>query len=428
MPRLASAPVLAAVLVARSAAAHAYPVTAAGETDPVASSGDAADDSCVWLHPTDPARSTIIATDKQRGLLVHDLTGAVLQELPDGEMNNVDLRHAVMLGGRRVDVVVAANRSDDSLAVYTVDPDAGTLTPLATLDAGVEVYGTCLYRSAATGDLHVFVNDKDGVNVQLRLGDDGAGLVAEEVRRFDAGDQVEGCVADDELGAYYVGEEEVGIWRYGAEPDAGEERSQVDATGAGHLTADVEGLALYRGGGGTGYLIASSQGDSSFAVYRRDGENEYVTGFEVVDGDAIDGVSGTDGIEVTGAALGPAFPAGLFIAQDGDNAGDNQNYKLVGWDAIALAASPALVIDTSYDPRGGAGPDEGGGGDEADGGPVPGGGADSGAGPGETTGGDTSSSLACSASGAGSDGALLALVCLLILRVVHRERRAAITA
>ncbi|PYK99620.1 MAG: hypothetical protein DME19_08030 [Verrucomicrobia bacterium] len=30
-----------------------------------------------------------------------------------------------------------------------------------------------------------------------------------------------GCVADDELGLFYVAEEAAGIWKFGAEPDAG---------------------------------------------------------------------------------------------------------------------------------------------------------------------------------------------------------------
>ena len=90
------------------------------------------------------------------------------------------------------------------------------------------------------------------------------------MRRFAVGSQTEGCVADDERGDLYIGEEAKGIWRYSAEPNAGTKRARVDSTGPdGHLEAEVEGLALARGPARSGYLIASSQGDSSFAVYRR---------------------------------------------------------------------------------------------------------------------------------------------------------------
>ena len=47
------------------------------------------------------------------------------------------------------------------------------------------------------------------------------------------------------------------------------------------------------------------------------------------DGATIDGVSGTDGIDVTNASLGSVFPKGVFVAQDTLNPGANQNYKLL---------------------------------------------------------------------------------------------------
>jgi myo-inositol-hexaphosphate 3-phosphohydrolase len=37
------------------------------ETQPVGHGGDAADDPAIFVHPTDPARSAIIATDKKGG-------------------------------------------------------------------------------------------------------------------------------------------------------------------------------------------------------------------------------------------------------------------------------------------------------------------------------------------------------------------------
>ena len=45
----------------------------------------------------------------------------------------------------------------------------------------------------------------------------------------------------------------------------------------------------------------------------------------------------TDGIDVTTADLGAAFTGGLFVAQDGENDGANQNFKLVPWAAIVGA-------------------------------------------------------------------------------------------
>ena len=53
-------------------------VKARGQTEPVAETGDAADDPAIWVHPGDPARSLILGTDKKDGLNVYDLDGRLL--------------------------------------------------------------------------------------------------------------------------------------------------------------------------------------------------------------------------------------------------------------------------------------------------------------------------------------------------------------
>jgi 3-phytase len=210
----------------------------------------------------------------------------------------------------------------------------------------------CLYVSPRTGTYYAFVSDSSGTVQQWALVDAGNGQVeATKVRTLSLGSTTEGCVADDASGDLYIAEEDVALWKYGAEPDAGSGRTRVDVVGSGgHLTADIEGLAIYYRGDGSGYLLASSQGSDAFVVYQRGGTNAYVTTFAIAAG-AVDGVSHTDGIEVTNAALGTAFPDGLFIAQDDHNDGGNQNFKLVPWGDLARAASPALAIDTAWDPR-----------------------------------------------------------------------------
>ncbi|HEX7035397.1 MAG TPA: phytase, partial [Pseudomonadales bacterium] len=91
------------------------------ETEIAASYGDAADDPAIWVHPDDPEKSLVIGTDKQLGLYVFDLEGRTLQTVPDGRMNNVDLRDGFPLGGGTVTLVTASNRSDDTIAAYRLD-------------------------------------------------------------------------------------------------------------------------------------------------------------------------------------------------------------------------------------------------------------------------------------------------------------------
>jgi 3-phytase len=311
-------------------------VSATVETEPVRSGGDAADDPAIWVHPSNPAESTIIGTDKQGGLVVYDLAGKQLQYLSDGKMDNVDLRPGFPLGGQQVALVTAGNRQDNSIAIYRVNPQTRTLENVAARKiTTLPIYGSCMYRSAKTGKFYYFANSKSGAVEQWELTDNGSGKVeAKKVRNFKLGSVTEGCVADDELGHFYISEETVAIWKYGAEPDAGEARTAVDKAGAGRLVADIEGLAIAYAKDGTGYLIASSQGNNSFVIYRREGQNEYVKTFRVVPGNNLDAVEETDGIEVATANLGPAFPHGVFIAQDGINDRGNQNFKLVPWQAI----------------------------------------------------------------------------------------------
>jgi 3-phytase len=313
------------------------------ETQPVDDHGDAADDLAIWVHPRDPARSLIIAAQKKRGIEVYDLSGRRLQLLEDGRMNNVDLRQGVDLGAGALDIIAASNRTYGSISLYAVDAATGRLRDVAagTIATGMrDPYGLCMYRSARDGAVYVFVNNSDrGEFGQWKLENRSGRVGATLVREFVVGSQAEGCVADDEAGALYIAEEDVGLWRYSAEPDGGEARRQLDSTGeGGHLKADVEGVAIFQGPEGSGYIVVSNQGADNYALYRREGDNAFIGTFLVGANDAlgIDGASETDGLDVTSRPLGPDFPHGLLVVQDGRNItpAERQNFKLVPWERI----------------------------------------------------------------------------------------------
>lgn len=321
-------------------------VIASAETAPVEADGDAADDPAIWAHPTDPSRSLIIGTQKQSGLYVYDLNGAVLQFLPDGRMNNVDVRDSFMLSGRATPIVAASNRTDDSIALYRIDAATRRLINVAegAQPTGfADPYGLCLYRSARSGRFFVFVTEPNGAMRQWELLDAGNGRVRTNLaREFLFGSQIEGCVADDATGALYVAEEDIGLWRMNAEPDGGDARRSV-ATVADNpaLKDDLEGVAIYDLGGGRGYIVLSSQGNNSYAVFAREGDNAYLGSFAITADGAtgIDGASETDGLDVTSVSLGGAYAHGLLVVQDGRNVAppENQNFKFVPWAAIASA-------------------------------------------------------------------------------------------
>ena len=201
--------------------------------------------------------------------------------------------------------------------------------------------------------------------------------------------QFEGMVADTANNKLYLAQENVGVWRialdrpddqsqwelfarirdygvpYTRTWDAEEEEfaceidyAQGGSEGSDYLYADVEGLTIYEAAGKDGYLLVSSQGNNTVAVYERQGDNRYLGSFEVADGE-IDGVNETDGMMVTNVNLGGAFPGGLLVMQDGQNSPvvydknaqirEGSNFKFVSW--ADIAKKMGLTVDTSTQPR-----------------------------------------------------------------------------
>jgi 3-phytase len=317
-------------------------ISANYETTAVTHSGSAAEDSAVWVNPNDSSSSTIIGTDKQGALNVYSLDGNVVQTIKGDGYNSVDVRG---------NLVAATNLTTNSNNFFTVDPTTSKLTLNATRKIqptiGGDIYGLTMYASHETGNVYVFVTNRSGDVEQFQFVNNNGVYDAISVRKFSVGSIAEGMVADDETGALYVSQEDVAIWKYGAEPTDGNVRTQVDKIGTGgHLSADIEGLALYKTANGQGYLIASSQGSSDYVVYDRQ-TGEYVTRFNIGGTqNGVDGVSTSAGIEVTSANLGGEFANGAFIASDTKNDG-NENFKIVSWSSIANAQATPLAIDAS---------------------------------------------------------------------------------
>jgi 3-phytase len=354
-----------------------------------------ADDPAIYVNATNSAESLVLTSVKNAGLRVYDLSGNLLQTVNPGGIryNNIDLQYGFKLGNQSVDIAVASDRQNDQLAIFKINPNPTTpgqyLENITDSNIGTifqaspfqppysastrSSYGLTLYRSPITNDYYVFTSRRQtGDIAQFKLIDKGNSQIgAELVREFTipspstAGrsPQTEGMVVDQETGFLYIAQEDVGIWKFQAEPDGGTTGKLIDRVrfeGGSHLTDDAEGLTIYYGKNGTGYLLASSQGDSTFAAYTREGNNEYVGNFAIGNNGSIDSVQESDGADVINVPLGPNFPFGLFVTQDGSNEpaktidGENvnSNFKLVPWENIANTLPNSLKIDTtSYDPR-----------------------------------------------------------------------------
>ncbi|MBO9519250.1 MAG: phytase [Porphyrobacter sp.] len=304
-------------------------VTAVAETDPVGTSNaDAADDPAIWRNAANPAASLIVATDKKSGLLVYDLSGKTRFTDNSGLLNNVDL--ATMPDGRVI--VVASDRNDlanAKLRIWQLDTANARLEPLGTVSGGTgEGYGVCLWRNGDS--LIAYSVLKEGAIHEVRINLNGT-PTGEPLRTMKLATQTEGCVTDPSDGTLYVGEEDVGIWRFAPGATEGTLVAPVDNK---YLVADVEGLALLRTGD-RAVLVASSQGDNAYAVFSLP-DMKPLGRFRIAAG-RFGSVEETDGIELVGGSFGPDYPEGLFIAQDGHNPPAAQNFKLVSWAAVKAA-------------------------------------------------------------------------------------------
>lgn len=312
-------------------------LSASYETDPVPHKGDTADDPAIWRDSQDPSRSLIIGSDKLGGLAVYDLKGKELAYHSNGAFNNVDLRQDLPYEAGFSTIIAASDQRNATIIFYALDEENRTLHRLESNPISIQqIYGLCLYHSQISDTLYAFATTQRGRMEQwaIRLEENGR-VQGELVRSFEVGSQSEGCVADDLHGWLYIAEEDVAIWQYRAEPDGGEQRTAIDQVGSkGQLTADIEGLTLYEHPDGTGYLIASNQAASNFSVYLRQEPHSYLGHFAVEASETIDAVSDSDGIAALALPLGPDFPEGIIVVQDGDNRPEQQNFKFVDWRVI----------------------------------------------------------------------------------------------
>ena len=334
-----------------------------------------------------------------RSLQHVDTPPAPAPDTEPGRFNNVDVVTGVRLAGRTRDLAVVSDRGRDRIRVYAIDPrgaraGAHVLTDVtidnpprafSTDEAEVEeqstAYGLAVWADPAGGAPWVVVSRRHETRVGLfRLtAAEGGRIGYRPVAQVDLpatfrvggadwtpcaepGErpQVEGMVVDREAGVLYAAQEDIGIWRiplsrngFGrpalvdrvrsfGQPATYDETTEECAPTApappeagDHLTADAEGLTIAYPAHGPRVLLASSQGDSTFARYRIEPHGlRYTGGFRVVDSAATDSVEHSDGAAVTLTPLGSAFPNGLLVVHDGENTPTsedrpNTNFKLL---------------------------------------------------------------------------------------------------
>ncbi|MFJ6630907.1 phytase [Streptomyces sp. NPDC091376] len=324
-----------------------------------------------------------------------------------GRFNNVDLVHRLRLPSGRADIAVTTDRGHDRLRFHRIDRGrpGGPLTDITdpaappVFSTGQDeineqrtAYGLATWTDPASGRAYALVSRRNRTGLALlELRATAAGTVTyRTVRTLDlpasfrlpngttwapCGEpgeqaQVEGMVVDPANSMLYAGQEDVGIWRVRADltgtpklvdkvreygvPGVYDEETEECVPGADpgfggkRLSADVEGLTLLTEPEGDGYLLASSQGDNTFAVYDRDPRdgNDYEGGFRVTAASAaLDGSEESDGAAVLNAPLGAKYPKGLLVVQDGHDTPGDGDREATGFKFVDLGEVMKRIDD-----------------------------------------------------------------------------------
>jgi 3-phytase len=320
-----------------------------------------ADDPAIWVNGRDPANSLVLGTMKvaDGALAVFGMDGKLRQLLKGpSRPNNVDVEYGLPLNSTPTDIAVLTERNGRRLRAYAIAPDGSGLRDIssgqmpilesARGDEGAPM-GIGLYKRPKDGAIFAIVSPKAGPKEnylwQYRLTDDGSARVkATFVRRFGAFSgvgEIEAIAVDDELGYVYYADEGTGIHKWHADPDASGANTELALFGTTGYQGDREGLGIYTLPGGTGYIVSVDQlpRESVFHIYKREGEPGRPHDHSAVVLSFKGGADGTDGLDVSSAALGAAFPEGALVAMN--SAG--RNFLIYRWRDIADSAHPGLA-------------------------------------------------------------------------------------
>lgn len=315
------------------------------------------DDPAIWVNPIDPAKSLIFGTDKTPGvggLYVFGLNGKIVRAFtPLDRPNNVDVGYGLRTGAIRTDIAVVTERLKHRLRIFGIARDTGEVRDLAPeglpvlageTGAASEPMGIALYERPRDGAVFAIVAPKTGGTTnylwQYELRSDGNKVTATFVRRFGAfsrvgpmpGDpgEIEAVVVDDELGFVYYADERYGIRKYHADPEHPDAAKEIAVLGRSGYQGDREGLAIYAGPNGGGYLVSSDQvpGATRLMIYSRIGppgrpnEQPLVATLRTR-------ADSTDGLEVSAHPF-PGFPSGLLIMMNSSP----RNFLIYDWNEV----------------------------------------------------------------------------------------------
>ncbi|MEM6264264.1 MAG: phytase [Bacteroidota bacterium] len=289
------------------------------------------DDPAIWVHSTDPEQSLILGTDKDSlgGIYAFNLKGRIIPEktiYPVGRPNNIDIEYGLQLGDSSTDIAVYTERFAEKIRVISL-PDMKLID-----GGGIPVFegeepaefrapmGISLYKDSQAKDVYAIVSRKNGPTDSTYLWQykleslDGTTVAGTLVRKFGAfkpGAEIEAIAVDDDMGVVYYSDEAAGVRKYWAHPDSG--NAQLALFGQEDFQEDREGIAVWKTGPNTGFIIVSDQQANRFLLYPREGTDGNPHQHELAHVWNMSTLK-TDGCEVYPGYLSPKFPNGIFVA------------------------------------------------------------------------------------------------------------------
>lgn len=302
------------------------------------------DDPAIWVHPSDPAQSLIIGTDKGGddpnggGVYVFDLQGKIVKSITGmTRLNNVDVEQGVNIDGEIMDIAVVTERGRDLLRIFSLPAldsiDDGGLPVFADSEEKAPM-GVSLYKRTSDSTVFAIVGRKfgptEGYLYQYQLVKSAEGTITGELVRkfgkFSGKKEIEAIAVDDELGYVYCSDENIGVRKYYADPEKGNE--ELALFGTEGFTDDHEGISIYKTGEGTGYILVSDQQANQFQVFSREGtlENPHQhTWLGTIKTSTVE----SDGSESISQPLGDRFPKGMFVAMS-----DDKTFQIYAWEEL----------------------------------------------------------------------------------------------
>ncbi|HPT32814.1 MAG TPA: phytase [Prolixibacteraceae bacterium] len=288
------------------------------------------DDPAIWYNSAHPSESLVLGTDKG------DSTGGIFVFRLDGTMdsskcirnlkrpNNIDIEYGFRFRGEMTDIAVFTERGKDMIRVIALPEcrfiDQGGI-PVFADDSLRAPMGISLYKDKA-GQVFAFVSRKTGPSgsylYQYLLEANDSCVSAVKVRalgKFAGGKEIEAIVVDDEAGYVYYSDEGTGIRKYYADAYKGNEELALFAqTG---IMEDHEGLSIYQGNSGEGYIILSDQGANQFHLFNRKGTRKHPHDHPLVR-IVNTKTESSDGSDILNLPFNAQFPDGIFVAMSSD--------------------------------------------------------------------------------------------------------------